>query len=280
MAQLLGNLRCGGDAAIDHQRQMREVFFEAMHHLIPQRRHFAIGFGRETFEPGVAGMHDEGMAAGLAYGANKIAHHVIALDFVNADPVLDRDGDADRIDHGLHAVGHQRGLGHQARPKRAALHPLARAAAVQVDLVVAPGFACLSALRQIMRLAAAELQRHRVLLSIELQMPRHIAMNQRARGDHLGIEQRVLGQQTVKVAAMAIRPVHHGGDRQPVRTVRQYPVFGDCLALCHAVSRKVSRICMTSSQPLKNASTQRGSKCRPVCERINSLALSSSHTFL
>ena len=160
-------------------------------------------------------MHDEGAAARLAYGADKIAHHVITLDLVDTDAVLDRDRDADGIHHRLDAICHQRGLGHQAGPKRATLHPLARAATVQVDLIVAPRFTQLGALRQILRLTAAQLQRQGMLFGVELKMPRHIAVDQRAGRHHLGIQQRAGSEQTVKVAAMAIRPVHHGGDRQP-----------------------------------------------------------------
>ena len=47
-------------------------------------------------------------------------------------------GTRDRVAHRLDAVGDQRRLGHQAGAERAALHALARAAAVEVDLGVAP----------------------------------------------------------------------------------------------------------------------------------------------
>ena len=57
---------------------------------------------------------------------------------LDADAVLDGHRDIDRVAHGPHAVRHQRRLGHQAGAERAALHPLAGAAAVEVDLVIAP----------------------------------------------------------------------------------------------------------------------------------------------
>jgi hypothetical protein len=41
----------------------------------------------------------------------------------------------------------------------------------------------------------------------------HIAMQQRTRGHHLGVEQGVAGQQAVEVAAMPITPIHHRGNR-------------------------------------------------------------------
>ena len=72
-------------------------------------------------------------------------------------------------------------------PAVAALHPLAGAATVDVDFVVAPLLAQPRAMRQVGRFTTTELQGHRMLLGVETQMPRHIAMNQCARGDHLGV---------------------------------------------------------------------------------------------
>ena len=55
-------------------------------------------------------MHDEGGATGLGQGADKITHKVITLRLVNADAVLDGDGQLHHIQHRLHAIGHQLGL--------------------------------------------------------------------------------------------------------------------------------------------------------------------------
>ena len=41
-----------------------------------------------------------------------------------------------------------------------------------------------------------------------------VAVDERAGGQHLGIEQRVAAQLPVQIAAMAIGPAHHGGHRQ------------------------------------------------------------------
>ena len=65
-------------------------------------------------------------------------------------------------------------------------------------------------MRQISGLATAQLQRDRVLLLVKAQVARHIAMHQRARGHHLGVQQRILAEQAVKVTAMSVGPVHHG----------------------------------------------------------------------
>ncbi len=159
-------------------------------------------------------MHDEHLAARLADGAHKVAHKVVAFRFVDADAVLHGDRHLHRVHHGFHAVGHELRLGHQAGAKRAALHALGWATAVQVDLVITPLLAQFGAVRQVGRLAAAQLQRHRVLLCIELQVARHVAVNQRAGGHHFGVQQGVFTQQAVEIAAMPVRPVHHRGDGQ------------------------------------------------------------------
>ena len=64
-------------------------------------------------------------------------------------------------------------------------------------------------------IAAAELQRKRMLLFIEGEMPRDIAMQQRAGRHHLGVQARMRREQAMKKPAMAIGPVHHRSDAQP-----------------------------------------------------------------
>lgn len=157
-------------------------------------------------------MDDEGAAARLAQRADEIAHELVALGLVDANAVLDGDRHLHHVDHRLHAVGHQLRLVHQAGAESAALHALAWAAAVEVDLVVTPFLAELGAMRELGRLAAAELQRDRMFLGVEAKMPRHVAVHQRARGHHLGVEQGAARQQPVKVAAVAVGPIHHRSD--------------------------------------------------------------------
>ena len=136
-------------------------------------------------------MHDERAAAGASDRSDESAHEVVVLDPVDAEAVLDRDRDRHRILHRLHAVGHQLRFGHQARAERAALHALGRAAAVEVDLVVAPRSRQPRAVGQVGRLAAAQLQRDRMLGGVKAQVARHVAVDQRAGGDHLRVHHRV-----------------------------------------------------------------------------------------
>ena len=45
-------------------------------------------------------------------------------------------------------------------------------------------------------------------------LTRHITVQQRAGGHHLGIKPGVARQQAVEITAMAVGPIHHGGDGQ------------------------------------------------------------------
>ena len=83
------------------------------------------------------------------------------------------DGDRHRhhVHHGLDAIGHQPRLGHQAGAKSTPLHPLGRAAAVEVDRVIPPLLAQPCAMREVRRFTAPQLQRNRVFLRVETQVP-------------------------------------------------------------------------------------------------------------
>ena len=164
-------------------------------------------------------MHDEHLATGLADLAHKVAHKVVTLDAVNANAVLHRHWHIHHIQHGFHAIGHGARLVHQASTKSAALHPVAGAAAVEVDFVIAPLLAQLGGMGQIGRIAAAQLQGHRVFFGVEAQVAQHTAVAQSAGGHHLGVQPRMLGQQAVKVPAMTVGPVHHGRNAESPRAM-------------------------------------------------------------
>ena len=79
LVQLLGHLRAGGDAAVDGNGEVRKLVSSAG---APARSAAAAlrGFpSGQAFEPGVAGVDDEHVAAGLADGADKVAHKLVAL---------------------------------------------------------------------------------------------------------------------------------------------------------------------------------------------------------
>ena len=207
--QVLGDLLVGRHAAVQHDGQVRKVALELVDQFVAQRRDFAVLFGAQALEPRVAGVHDEHAATGVGHGADKVAHEGVALFLVDADAVLHGHRHVDRIDHRLDAIGHELRLGHQAGAKRAALHALARAAAVQVDLVITPARANLRATRQIGRLAAAQLQGEWMLDLVITQVPPLAAVQQAAGGHHLGVQARLFRDQPVQVAAVLVTPIEH-----------------------------------------------------------------------
>ena len=156
-------------------------------------------------------------------GADEVAHKGIRLFAAESDPVLDGDWHRHRVLHRLHAVGDQRRLTHQTGAERTALHAFARAAAVEVDLVIAVLLADACAARQIIGLAAAKLQGHRLLARIKTEQPLPVTVQNGAGRHHLGIEPGMTRQLSVKEAAMPVGPVHHRCHAEhPRQTARQY----------------------------------------------------------
>ena len=140
-------------------------------------------------------MHDKVLAACISHCADKVAHKVVALDAVNANAVLDGNGRVlHRITHGFDAICHQCGGLHQASTKSATLHAVARAAAVEVDFVIAPLLAHAGALREHGGVTAAQLQGYGVLFGVVAQMALRCATHNCAHVNHLGIQQRLLAQ--------------------------------------------------------------------------------------
>ena len=62
------------------------------------------------------------------------------------------------------------------------------------------------------RIRAAKLQRHRMLGRIVSKKARAIAMDNRAGGDHLGIDQRPTREQAMEEPAVPVGPFHHRCD--------------------------------------------------------------------
>ena len=113
------------------------------------------------------------------------------------------------------------GLGHQAGAEAALLHAVRGAADVEVDLVVAEALADRGGLGEPGRIGAAELQGDRMLLGAERQQPLAVAMQDRLRRHHLGVEPRAPRQQPMEEPAMPIRPIHHGRDAEAVAQLFQ-----------------------------------------------------------
>ena len=134
---------------------------------------------------------------------------------VNSYAALDRDRHVDRADHRPGAVRHQIGRLHEGRAEAAGAHPRARAADVEIDLVVAEGLADFRRPGQRVRLRAAELEAERMLRLVEGEQPGAVAVHHRVRRHHLAVEERARGDLPQEVAAVPVGPRHHGRDAQP-----------------------------------------------------------------
>src|SRR4029079_3690300 len=99
---------------------------------------------------------------------------------VDADAAFHRDRDRDRGLHGGNAIADQPGLPHQAGAEAALLHAVRWTADVEIDLVVAEIRADPRATGERRRIAAAKLQRHRMLRRIEADQPFAVAVQNRA----------------------------------------------------------------------------------------------------
>ena len=92
--------------------------------------------------------------------------------------------------HGGDAFGHQRGLGHQAGAEAALLHPVGRAADIEIDLGIAEILAPARGLGQQRRIAAAKLQRHRGSRGSKPSRRRRSPWRMAWAVDHFGVKQR------------------------------------------------------------------------------------------
>ena len=197
-----------------HDGQIRQRAPSAGSTRHSQRRDVAVFLGRQALQPGLARMDAERLDAGRDHGVGKLVERLLR-------------GPGRRRRCGISpspgcapprfiAATHSptsAGSRHQAGAEAAGLHPVGRAADIEVDLVIAE-------LASPMRAAsasaagsrAAELQRDRMLGGVEAEQPLAIAMEHRAGGDHLGIEQRAPRQQAVEEPAVPVGPVHHRRD--------------------------------------------------------------------
>ena len=157
-------------------------------------------------------MHDEGAAASLDHLPGKVCQQLVGILVVDADAGLHRHRNAHRVLHGRHRGCHQVRLGHEAGPKARPLHPVAGAADVEVDLVIARRRPGPRRHRQLLRHRTAQLQGDGVFGLMKGEKAISVAMDDGATGHHLAIEQRPARDQPQEIAAMPVGPIHHGGD--------------------------------------------------------------------
>ena len=159
-------------------------------------------------------MHDDHRRAGLHLAVDEPGERRVIVVLVHAQPAFHRDRDVHRGDHRRHALAHQFRLAHQAGAEAPGLHPVGRAAAIEVDLVVTPVRGDVRGLRQQRRVTAAQLQCQRMLAGVETEQPLAVAVDDRIGVNHLGIQPRTGREDAVEHPAMGVRPVHHRRDGQ------------------------------------------------------------------
>ena len=200
------------DAAVENDRQLGMRGLEPVHAVVVERRDLAVLLRRQTVEPGLARVHDEGAAAGAGDRIDEALQVGLAVLLIDADAAFDGHRHGDALLHGGDAGGDQLRLRHEAGAEAALLHAVGGAADVEVDLGVAEAFTDRGGFCERGRIGAAELQGDGIVGGRVGEQARAVAVQDGVSGDHLGVEQRVARHEAVEGAAMPIRPVHHGRD--------------------------------------------------------------------
>ena len=198
------------DAAVENNLQRSEVLLQLRRHVIAQGWNVAVLLWRQPFQNRNPSMHRKTAAARVLHRPDKVTQLGITVPPIDPDTVLDRHRNRHRIAHRLHTIGHQGRVSHQDRADHIVLHPVARAADIQVHFVVASGLGHTRTGGQVSGDTAAKLERQRVLGFVMAQEAVMVAMQDCAGGDHLGVEQGVFGEQAQEEPAVTVGPVHHG----------------------------------------------------------------------
>ncbi len=157
-------------------------------------------------------MHDQRVGAGLFHRLREFLKRRFGVLIVDADAAFHGDRNIHSSLHRGDAVADQFRLGHQASAEPAILHAIGRAAGIEIDLAKACIGADARTGRERSRIGTAKLQGERMLGRIETEQPPPVAMQHGARGQHLGIEQRLAREQTMEEPAMPVSPLHHRSD--------------------------------------------------------------------
>ena len=171
VTQVRQPFRDGADAAVENDRQVGVRGLQPDHTAVVERRHVPVLLGRQTLQPGLAGVHHEARAAGGGDERDETLEVGLAVLIVDADAAFDRHRHADAGPHRRDQVGNQLRLGHEAGAEAALLHAIGRAADVEIDLVVAEVLADRGSLGELGWIRAAELQGDGMLLRGEGQQP-------------------------------------------------------------------------------------------------------------
>ena len=184
---------------------------QRMDELIVERRDRPVVLGAQALKPGLARVDDERRSARRLHRFREGEQGLPRLLLVDADAALDRHRNVDCRDHRRHAFGDEAGLAHEAGAEAAALHPVGRTAAIEIDLVIAELGADARRFRKPARRRSAELKRHGMLARVEADQALARTEYDRVRGHHLGIEQGAAREDAMERPAAPVGPVHHRG---------------------------------------------------------------------
>ena len=179
-----------GDTAVDDHLQRRQVPLQAADHVVAERRDLPVLGRAQAVQHRDPRMHGQALHAGGGDRFDEGLQVLIGAPAVDTDAALDRDGNIDRSDHRARTVRHQIRRLHESGAEAAGADTGARAADIEIDLVVAENLAYLRRAGQRVGLRAAELEAHRMLRLVEGQQPVTIAPQHRLGMDHLAVEER------------------------------------------------------------------------------------------
>ncbi len=213
------------DSTVDTDPQCGKIPLQPIDSRILQRRQVAILLRAQPQQPGLARVHHQMAQTGIDQAADEGLQLSVTITLIDTDPTLHRDRNGHRLAHRAYAIGDARRFQHQTGAEAARLHPIAGTTDVEIDLVVTGRLRQRGAARQVLGLAAAELDRQRMFLPVISEQALPIAVEQRGGGDHFRVQPHPRRQLAEEITTMTVGPVHHGRDRHRENRGRHSPYF-------------------------------------------------------
>ncbi|GJE72553.1 hypothetical protein CHKEEEPN_4110 [Methylorubrum podarium] len=203
-----------GDAAVDRDRQVRMRLLQPADAAVIEGRHVPVLPRRQALQPSLAGMHDEPVGARRDHGAGHRVEGLLDVLVIDAQAALHGDGHRHRRLHRRHTGTDEVRFAHQAGAEAPLLHPVGRAADIEVDLGIAEIGGDPRRRREVAGIGAAELHGDRMLAGIEAEQPLPVPVQHGAGRHHLGVEPGAARERPVERAALPVGPVHHRRDAE------------------------------------------------------------------
>mmetsp|Transcript_26258 Transcript_26258/g.25425 ORF Transcript_26258/g.25425 Transcript_26258/m.25425 type:complete len:264 (-) Transcript_26258:30-821(-) len=205
-----------GEASIDDEFEVGEVFFELEDPVVLEDGNVSIVLGVESMEEALASMDDElGDAALDADDLDEVEDVFVLVEVVDAEAALDGHRDAHLLPHLRRYLRHQFWIFHQNSPKAAISGLVAGAAAVHIHLIEAVLLNDLGGHRHLHRVVPAQLTDHWVLVWSEVQeLVSELGIEDCVLIEHLCVEVAVLGEQTHEEPEVLVTHLYHGSDRE------------------------------------------------------------------